>query len=157
MKRGAVLTGVVSILFGSGCGQQQSVQTFPREEQVVQEATGNQPSQTTPQAAVTTASAQPAVISPTPIPSTTLPPQPVLAFPADARERTLLIQTALRNLSLYTGEIDGKIGPLTTEAIREFQRTHNLKVDGKVGPLTWVELSRYLSSASAATTEGVQE
>lgn len=52
----------------------------------------------------------------------------------------IAIQTALKNLGLYAGVIDGKIGPKTKEAIREFQRQNQLVVDGKVGPKTWAVL-----------------
>jgi murein L,D-transpeptidase YcbB/YkuD len=54
------------------------------------------------------------------------------------------IQMALKEAGFYTGKIDGKIGPKTTQAIREFQRQHNLKADGKVGPKTWQALRPYL-------------
>ena len=57
------------------------------------------------------------------------------------------IQTALKNAGLYTGAIDGKIGPMTKKAIEEFQKNNNIKVDGKVGPKTWEALKKYLNSA----------
>jgi len=47
-----------------------------------------------------------------------------------------IIQEQLETLGLYTGEIDGKKGPKTEAAIREFQRMHNLAVDGIAGPVT---------------------
>ena len=59
---------------------------------------------------------------------------------ADARG----IQTALRDLGLYGGSIDGKIGPKTKAAIREFQRNNGLVVDGKVGAKTWTKLKEQL-------------
>ena len=55
------------------------------------------------------------------------------------------IQVALKNAGCYNGNIDGDIGPLTEEAIREFQAKNNLGIDGKVGPKTWAVLSKYLS------------
>lgn len=54
------------------------------------------------------------------------------------------IQTALKNSGYYKGEIDGKIGKNSREAIREFQKANNLSVDGKVGPKTWALLQKYL-------------
>jgi len=54
------------------------------------------------------------------------------------------IQKALKAAGVYTGSIDGVIGPKTKAAIEEFQRLKSLKVDGKVGPKTWAELSKYL-------------
>lgn len=62
------------------------------------------------------------------------------------------IQTALKNAGYYTAEIDGKIGPLTKKAIKEFQAANNLEADGKVGPKTWSVLSAYLNPAPEAKT-----
>lgn len=55
------------------------------------------------------------------------------------------IQQALKNADFYRGEIDGKIGPKTKEAIIKFQKAHGLKPDGIAGKGTSAELSRYLS------------
>jgi peptidoglycan hydrolase-like protein with peptidoglycan-binding domain len=63
------------------------------------------------------------------------------------------IQTALHNAGLYTGKIDGKIGPLTKKAIEEFQRANSLKIDGIVGPKTWEVLSKYLNPAPVAPAQ----
>ncbi len=57
---------------------------------------------------------------------------------------TRRIQTALKNAGFDPGTIDGKMGPRTEQAIKEFQRTKGLKIDGKVGPQTWAKLSKYL-------------
>ena len=54
------------------------------------------------------------------------------------------IQKALKNANFYSGEIDGKIGPVSEKAIKEFQKANGLEVDGKVGPKTWAALSNYL-------------
>lgn len=54
------------------------------------------------------------------------------------------IQTALKNAGFDPGAIDGKIGPMTRQAVKEFQRTKGLKVDGVVGKKTWGELEKYL-------------
>lgn len=56
------------------------------------------------------------------------------------------IQTALKNAGYYTGSVDGKIGPQTKQAVKEFQRTHGLSADGKVGQKTWTQLAQYLSA-----------
>src|SRR3989338_7119292 len=39
------------------------------------------------------------------------------------------IQTALANAGYYSGAIDGKIGPMTQQAIKEFQAAHSLTAD----------------------------
>ena len=45
-------------------------------------------------------------------------------------------QILLKNLGIYTGEIDGINGSLTKKAIREFQKLAGLVVDGILGPNT---------------------
>ena len=54
------------------------------------------------------------------------------------------IQRALKNAGVYTGPVDGKIGPGTKEAIVEFQKSHGLKADGVLGKKTWEELKVFL-------------
>ena len=62
------------------------------------------------------------------------------------------IQQALKNAGFYQGAIDGKMGPKTRQAIREFQRVHGLKDDGKVGKQTWAKLFPYLEMGAGAAT-----
>lgn len=57
------------------------------------------------------------------------------------------IQAALKNAGYYTGAIDGKIGPKSQQAIRDFQRDSRLTVDGKVGKKTWAKLKEHLNEA----------
>ena len=73
----------------------------------------------------------------------TLPQIPKISGPYKPTNKD--IQIALKNVGLYQGEIDGTIGPLTKNAIQEFQKQNNLTVDGKVGPKTWAVLRPYLS------------
>jgi murein DD-endopeptidase MepM/ murein hydrolase activator NlpD len=53
------------------------------------------------------------------------------------------LQVALRARTLYTGTIDGVVGPSTTAAIRRFQRRARITVDGVAGPQTRRALGRY--------------
>lgn len=46
------------------------------------------------------------------------------------------IQSALKNLGFYIGKIDGLFGPLTEEAIKNFQASKGLETDGQVGEKT---------------------
>ena len=69
---------------------------------------------------------------------------------------TRQIQQALKNAGFYQGSVDGKMGPKTREALREFQRIHGLKDDGVAGKLTWGKLKAYadLSGSGGEATAG---
>lgn len=57
---------------------------------------------------------------------------------------TRKVQKALKNAGLDPGPIDGKMGRLTTEAIRAFQRDNNLPETGRANEATQVLLWKYL-------------
>ncbi len=67
---------------------------------------------------------------------------------AAMKPTTKEIQQALKNAGLYQGAVDGKLGPHTRAAIRDFQRANSVNVDGKVGKQTWGKLSAYASASS---------
>lgn len=54
------------------------------------------------------------------------------------------VQTALQSAGYYKGNVDGKAGAKTREAIAQFQRDRGLKADGVVGKATWAELKTFL-------------
>jgi peptidoglycan hydrolase-like protein with peptidoglycan-binding domain len=54
------------------------------------------------------------------------------------------IQTALKNAGFDPGTPDGKLGKMTRQAIKDFQKANGLDADGKVGKKTWELLSPYL-------------
>ncbi|MBU1998794.1 MAG: peptidoglycan-binding domain-containing protein [Candidatus Omnitrophota bacterium] len=54
------------------------------------------------------------------------------------------IQLSLKNAGYDVGALDGKMGAKTKSAIKEFQKSNNLKADGNVGPKTWKLLRPYL-------------
>jgi peptidoglycan hydrolase-like protein with peptidoglycan-binding domain len=47
-----------------------------------------------------------------------------------------VLQTNLAKVGCYTGPVDGKLGPKTTQALRNFQAASHLTVDGVYGPNT---------------------
>ncbi len=55
------------------------------------------------------------------------------------------IQLALSNAGYYKGPIDGKLGQLSRQAIRDFQADNGLKVDGIAGTNTQKALMPYLT------------
>jgi hypothetical protein len=69
--------------------------------------------------------------------------------PKDPRELTgdqftRKVQKALKKAGLDPGPMDGKMGRLTTEAIRAFQRDNNLPETGRADKATWDLLRKYL-------------
>ncbi len=81
---------------------------------------------------------------------------PLLEQPAPSSVSTetpdsMMIQQALKNAGFYQGAVDGKIGPRSKEAIKDFQRKNDLVADGKVGPKTWALLKGYLDQSAASS------
>ena len=79
-------------------------------------------------------------------PEAAKPPKPAVVKKEEKvalKPTTRDIQLALKNAGFYQGSVDGKMGPQTHDAIKEFQRVHGLKDDGVVGKLTWAKLNAY--------------
>lgn len=55
------------------------------------------------------------------------------------------IQKALKGAGYYSGAIDGKMGPDSREALRNFQRDKGLTPDGVCGKQTWAKLKEHLN------------
>lgn len=69
--------------------------------------------------------------------------QPAYQAPASgAYSVVAAIQNDLNRLGYGAGAPDGVIGPRTTEAIRRYQRDHNLLIDGRATP----ELANHIQS-----------
>ena len=51
-----------------------------------------------------------------------------------------MLQIVLKSYNYYTGEIDGEIGPLSINSLKDFQRSNNAGVDGILGPETCYKL-----------------
>ena len=61
------------------------------------------------------------------------------------------VQDALTKLGYDPGTVDGKDGPNTQKAVREFQAHVSIKIDGIVGPETRQALVDELASQSEET------
>lgn len=58
----------------------------------------------------------------------------------DNGPRVALVQSILNEIAGARVAVDGKFGPKTETAIRDFQKNQGLTVDGAVGPKTWKRL-----------------
>jgi len=58
------------------------------------------------------------------------------------------IQSLLRDAGFDPGKIDGKAGPKTKKAIKEFQQAYGLKADGKIGYKTLDQLAAFAPAVS---------
>jgi len=154
MKKIMVLVlGVVSIALMTGCEKKETVQA-PEQPMVTDQAM-----------APAAGSAMTATAANEPLPAMEAPVG--AASDADAANAALdqvdtidkptnqQIQQALKNAGLYSGQIDGSLGPKTKKAIEEFQAQSGLTADGKVGPKTWSKLGAHLTGASAVATEPI--
>jgi N-acetyl-anhydromuramyl-L-alanine amidase AmpD len=69
------------------------------------------------------------------LPTLTPTERPVLRAGASGRHvETLQAELARHGFAIA---VDGRWGPITTRAVRSFQRARGLKADGVVGPATW--------------------
>lgn len=69
--------------------------------------------------------------------------EPLKGEPAHTRD----IQVALRAAGFDPGSTDGRMGPRTRQAVRDFQVANGLEADGKVGAKTWAKLETFLKPA----------
>lgn len=74
-------------------------------------------------------------------------PGPGAPYPTEDSDRVREIQRALKLAGFNPGPIDGKLGPRTRGAIKDFQTAKGLAADGKVGPNTWRKLELYLEGS----------
>jgi peptidoglycan hydrolase-like protein with peptidoglycan-binding domain len=54
----------------------------------------------------------------------------------EATEETRILQEQLRLAGVFSGEVDGRYGPATVEAVRRFQLSYGLEADGVAGSRT---------------------
>jgi len=153
LRRTVIFVLVLFSIYALGCAKKQPPVEETQEPLSMEtlsslNATTQAPGQVEPFEPKITQTQQPSV---TTAPSESLAPLPPSGpYKPTAKE----IQAALKNAGFYTGEIDGKIGPMTKKATEEFQKANGLKADGKVGPNTWAALSKYLNPTPAPAKTG---
>ena len=55
------------------------------------------------------------------------------------------LQSILKELGFYSGNIDGTFGPLTRSSVRTFQRAFGVPANGIVSQQTWIRLTPYVN------------
>jgi uncharacterized protein (TIGR02594 family) len=63
-----------------------------------------------------------------------------------------ILQSLLALHGVFAGSIEGNLLTITENAVRNFQRAHNLEIDGVVGPLTWDKLITGIPSLPSIAT-----
>lgn len=74
----------------------------------------------------------------------------VLSKLGSTGEEVRRVQTKLRSLGFYTGNIDGIFGTKTRDAVKAFQRSCGITADGIAGPTTLLYLGLSSGSSSSA-------
>lgn len=69
-----------------------------------------------------------------------------LLQPDDEGETVRQLQTALGQLGVYDGPVDGVYSDRTRAAVEAFQQQEGLGIDGIVGPETWQQINLHLVS-----------
>ena len=68
-----------------------------------------------------------------------------------------VLQSRLTEMGFNCGRVDGVYGPLTADAVREFQKSVGTTVDGKCGPATIIALIRLTKIVSGGTPSLLRE
>lgn len=79
--------------------------------------------------------------------------EPTLSRYGSQGNEVVSIQTKLKNLGYYNGEIDGIFGPLTQSALIWYQSNFGLKADGIAGPKTLKSLGISTGGYSSSDLE----
>lgn len=149
MKKQAHLLMVIALVFAlTGCGSKAKQQEKPVEPEkaLAENATSitmdslNTTNLTSPQS------------QPMASVSTGTPVEEAQMLNVRENFTTKDVQQALQNANIYSGSVDGVLGPKTKRAIRTFQEQNNLSADGKVGPKTWRKLKAYLNKLPDTVT-----
>ena len=74
----------------------------------------------------------------------------------DTGSEVSAIQTALKKLNLYSGDITGHYGALTEKAVRTFQKKYKLEVDGLAGESTRSKLYQVAGTSGVSDSEITQ-
>ena len=114
-------------------------------ETVVQESTTEVISSTEPAPIETTTE----MITEPPTEPTTV--NPLVLKRGDVNNDVKDLQINLKNIGLYTGDIDSSFGPLTESAVKSLQELYGLNPDGIVQGETWNALNKAVANIAIKT------
>ena len=72
----------------------------------------------------------------------------------DEADEIATIQTALKKLKLYTGDITGHYGSLTEQAVKKFQKSRGITQDGIAGTKTLNAIASAAAGAGSSALGG---
>jgi len=67
---------------------------------------------------------------------------PDVGYSSRPSAATLLVQWVLNRYYFHQLDLDGRYGPASRTAVKDFQERRWLEVDGLVGPITWSRLRK---------------
>lgn len=83
--------------------------------------------------------------------------EPAILRQGDSGADVRAVQRRLAELGYWVGRVDGRYGPLTTQAVYALQKAAGLKRDGAVGPATRAALERGVRPAASSRRGRVAE
>ncbi len=104
------------------------------------------PDDTTPDTTPTTPTETGTGTTTTPEPSADAVPADAVLRPGDSGDSVTALQEALQTLGYDPGEVDGKYGDATEQAVVAFQQSKSLTADGIAGPKTIAAINEALSA-----------
>ena len=132
---------------------QSAVKAFQKKNGLTADGVAGQ----TTRALLTSGSALAASETPTPSPSPTPTPAPTYQVPTESvkqgseGEDAKTVQRRLKELGYYRGNVDGKFGRASVNALKAFQEAHGLEADGVAGKGTFAVLFSDQALAKGAT------
>lgn len=72
-------------------------------------------------------------------------------------EKVKTLQTHLKTLGYYNASVDGKFGPVTTKAVKAFQKAYNLKDDGWFGSESCKKMNQAIEAKEKTSNNSTVE
>lgn len=99
---------------------------------------------------------EPEIVDPEPAPLPGRPEDDGVLEPGEEGDAVRLTQERLGSLGYWVGEIDGRYGHLTQQAVLAFQKVEGLDRDGITGPQTMERMALAVRPVPAQLTDGME-